>query len=332
MSTKEQVLDLLKANRGVYLSGQEIADKIYVTRASVWKAIKSLQSDGYEIDGVTNKGYRLKMSPDSIDSSYIESGIKDNGHCVLVKYFDEVSSTNDIARKYIEDTEVPVLVIAGGQTNGRGRHSRKFYSPHNTGLYMSLALKTAKLSELTPQITAKAAVALAKAIDEVVYNGDDVSKIKWVNDIYISERKVAGILTEAFLSLEAPEDNCVVVGFGVNIYAPDGDFPKEIQNTAGVVVGTWREDLQNVRNEIAVCTISNLLDVINTDIQGDKTCLEIYRKKSNLIGNYIKINPFTGDSKYARVEGIDEEYHLLVKYDDGTKDTLSSGEVSTVKY
>ncbi len=333
MKTKEKILQLLKDNSGTYLSGQDIADSIYVTRACVWKAIKSLQEEGYKIDAVTNRGYRLMQQLDVIDADVIGDGLKENGIDIPVFYFDEVGSTNDACQDFARKIGKSCLVIANTQTNGRGRRGRSFYSPQDTGLYFSLLIYPDQKLERITDFTAYAAVATATSIDNVVFGGTDTTKIKWVNDIFLHDKKVAGILAEAHTSLEDTDDTHVIIGIGINVFSPRNSFPKEIRQTAGSVIslGDGAEN-QNVRNRLVIQTISSLYKFYMGNGEQKCTCLDIYRKKSFLVGSYVKINNYTKESEYAFVTGISDDYKLQVRYDDEVTDELSSGEVSVVKY
>lgn len=330
MGTKSKVLQLLKDNSGTYLSGQEMADKIFVTRASIWKSIKSLKEEGYDIEAVTNKGYRLSPDEDKIDVSVIKAELEKSNLKIHVAYKNEVDSTNDEVRRIASAYEGEVLLIAEKQTAGRGRRGREFYSPENTGLYMSLLIRPDKSIAKLSSITGIAAVAVSKTIDEVFFSSSDATKIKWVNDIFLKDRKVSGILTEAFTSMEDEEDSVIVIGIGVNIYEPNVGFPKEIKKIAGTI-SKDANIVNGARNKLAACIIKNLYKYYGSE----KESIEIYREKSTLIGNWIKINSFakTDDNKkYARVTGISDTYHLQIEYENGQSDELSSGEVSVVKY
>lgn len=130
MGIKEQVLLLLENQKGNFFSGQEIADRLLVTRASIWKAVKSLQKEGYAIEAVTNKGYALKKSPDLLSAAYIEQELRTKGVNLKVKVEKKVDSTNNVLKQYIADGEKEDMVLlAEEQSAGRGRRGRSFYSP-----------------------------------------------------------------------------------------------------------------------------------------------------------------------------------------------------------
>lgn len=332
MSTKEEVLNLLNMNKGSFISGQDIAGRLNVSRAAVWKAIKGLENDGLNIEAVTNKGYRLGGGADIINPGYIEEKLREAGLEVQVIYKDETGSTNEDAVSLLKESDRPVLVIADKQVKGRGRKGRDFFSPKGTGLYMSLAMHDALSLMKTVKVTAVAAVAVARAIDENVYRGENKALIKWVNDIYVDDKKVCGILSEAMISMEDGDGGTVVVGMGINVYEPRGGFPPDIKDKAGALIyrDEKKEGTGRLRSDLAAGTVKHFLQYLSEPGES----LKIYREKSNLTGKYVLVNSFVpGDKRAgsrALVTGIDDECRLLIKYEDGREEALSSGEVSVV--
>lgn len=332
MKTKDKVIDLLKQNRGEYLSGQQIADKLFVTRACVWKCIKALIEEGYEIDAITNKGYRLKVHGVGVNEEYIREQLNEINCDMEIFYKEEVVSTNVEALDFARENAKDGVFIADSQTGGRGRRGRSFFSPKGTGLYMSLLLHLGEEFNQIGKITAITACAVAKAIDDSLeLEEEDKSKIKWVNDIFYKDKKVCGILCEFHSSLEDLQSQCVVIGIGINVFWPEQGFPKDISKTAGSLVRGDNQEFADIKNKLVIEIIKNLMHYYK-DGDATKECLNIYREKSFLLGSYIKINPFDGNSRYAKAVEINEDYHLIVEYDNGQKEELSSGEVSTVKY
>lgn len=335
MSTKEKVYESLKLSGSNFISGEEIASNIYVTRAAVWKAIKALEKDGIKIEAVTNKGYRLSETEKLINRDIILNEIEtEYGEFKYLKNleiqaFQTVGSTNDLAREFAQNgKEQEAVFIADCQTKGRGRKGRDFYSPTSTGLYMSFLLFPHTDFAHAINYTCMTAECICRAIKKVT--GID-TQIKWVNDIYYKEKKIAGILTEGITSIEDGTLSHVVIGAGINIYTPYDGFPDDIKKKAGALLESSADS--EIRDRLAGAIIGEFYKSYK---EPDKyPFFEGYKEKSMLIGNYVKILPF-GDSKekneYALVTGIDDECRLLIKYENGQTDALSSGEVSVVKY
>ncbi|MCR5116042.1 MAG: biotin--[acetyl-CoA-carboxylase] ligase [Lachnospiraceae bacterium] len=326
-TTKENVLKLLSEHNSNFVSGQEIADTLYITRAGIWKAVNALRKDGYNIEAVTNKGYRLRLEKDILSLEGVQRNLDKDGIEIKVNVYDEVASTNDLAKEYAVSHSDDIVMIANYQTKGRGRRGRSFFSPKGCGLYISFLLHPKTDIEKATQATCMAAVAVCKAIEKLT--GKDV-KIKWVNDIFLDGKKICGILTEGATSLEDGSLSYMVIGIGINLYIPKDGFPDEIKNIAGVLFpeGELEEDMKNRLSAGIIRELTNLLGSGDID-----DYLEDYRSRSMLIGNYVKIlNGGTVSGGYGKVEGIDDECHLIVRRDNGEVEALSSGEVSVVRY
>lgn len=327
MKTKDQVLALLKANSNTYISGQDIADRLFLTRAGVWKAIKALRDSGYNIEAVNNRGYCLVTDTEILSHDKIKALTDNQSFPVIV--LEETTSTNDEARKLaLSGTFADTVIVSDYQTAGRGRRGREFYSPKGTGLYMSFLLHPKMDLSKATSITCMAAVAVCMAIKDVT--GTDTS-IKWVNDIFINDRKISGILTEGFTSLEDGSLSYVITGIGINLYPPKDGFPPEIRKIAGTLFPD-SSNASDVKNRLCAAIINNFYAILNDD---SHKYISEYRNRSNLIGHYVKImqaDGKTSEKGYALVRGIDDDCHLLVEYDDQTQDALSTGEVSVEKY
>ena len=320
MSTKEKLLELLEENREEYLSGEELAGTLAVSRAAVWKAVKSLQQEGYPIDAVTNRGYRLSRGGDRLSAPGIRKYLKGACRELPITVVEETQSTNTALRALAEaGAPEGTVYIAQSQTGGRGRMGRSFFSPAGTGLYLSLLLRpTTWEPARAAQLTAAAAAAMCEAIREVT--GKEPG-IKWVNDLLLDGKKVCGILTEASFSMESGVLEYAVLGLGVNVYPPEGGFPKELGEIAGAVLDTPGED---VRNRLAG-------EFLNRFLEGyahpeDRSFLEIYRRRSVAVGREVTVLS-GGHERRAFAFGVDDDCRLLVRYDDGTEQALSYGEI-----
>lgn len=321
MTTKDRLLKLFEENRGEYFSGEAIAERLEVSRAAVWKAVKTLQSGGYEIDGVRNRGYRLSESSDIISKQGVEKYLADGCRNLDVTVIAETPSTNTYLRGKAENgAKDGTVVIANRQTGGRGRLGRSFYSPSDTGVYLSILLRPgSKTPKDAAKLTTLAAVAACEAIESV---SGKTASVKWVNDVFVNGKKVSGILTEAAFGLETGLLDYAVLGIGFNAYAPTGGFPKDIENVAGAIYGSKQND---GKNRLASTFLNRFMDYYSKDGFGNYA--EEYRRRSFVIGKDICVISANGQRK-AEAVGIDDECRLLVRYGDGCTEFLSSGEIS----
>lgn len=253
MSTKSRLLELLEQNRGKYLSGNELAKMLDVSRTAVWKGMKSLQQEGYAIAAVTNKGYLLEEDNNILSEEAVRLHLENQE--VLVEVWKEIASTNQRMKQLAVEKKLShgSVVAAQLQTEGKGRKGRKFYSPKDSGLYLSVLLYPEKTAQKSLEITAAAAVAVCKAVEKCC--GVSLG-IKWVNDLYLENKKVCGILTEAVTDFETGDIEFVVVGIGLNLYEPTGGFPKELKEKAGAIL---LADQKVDKNKLAGEIVNRLL-------------------------------------------------------------------------
>lgn len=321
MGTKDKLLGWLESHKGIYCSGEEIAKELGVSRASVWKGIKALQKEGYCIDAVTNKGYCLSAQTDILSSQGIRKYLDPSYTGLDVVVLPSVDSTNAMVRERANaGTAEGYTVVANEQTAGLGRSGRGFFSPPDTGIYLSLLLRPhACASQQAVKTTTMAAVAACEAIEAV---SEENAQIKWVNDIYVSGKKVAGILTAASFDLENGMLDYAVLGIGFNVYPPKAGFPAELEQIAGTVFRTAQAD---AKNHLAGEFLNRFMKYYTSPNPTDY--VERYRSRSLVIGKPVCVTSGTGD-RNALVRGIDDQCRLLVTYDDGAEDCLSYGEIS----
>ena len=321
MRTTERVLELLEQHRGRAVSGEELAGKLGVSRNAVWKAIEELRRGGVKIYAKTKKGYFLPESDMSLSKEGITALLGETPLTIDVR--GTVTSTNDLLKQLaLNGAPEGYALIAREQTAGKGRLGRSFYSPEGSGVYISLLLRPRLGAEDSLFITTSAAVAVCRAI-ETVSNGKLKPMIKWVNDIFVNQKKVCGILTEASVSFESGMLDYAILGIGINITTPEGDFPEEIKGIATSLFGQIEQD--NIRNRLTAEVLRELEGLIGDP--SDKAYLEEYKKRQLLIDR--DVNVIKNDSKTpARALGIDDRARLLVRYADGSREALISGEVS----
>lgn len=323
MSTKDTVLELFEKNRGFFISGEKIASDLNVSRTAVWKAVKKLQKEGYEIEAVTNRGYCLAKNSDILSVQGIRNHLSTLCSGLRPDVFISVDSTNSVCRQRSNLGESEGYVaIAGEQTNGRGRMGRCFYSPPDTGIYMSILLKPVDFpGTQVLRLTTMAAVAVCEAIETMSGKKAD---IKWVNDIFIDGRKVCGILSEGAYSLEDGSIEAVVVGIGINAYTPKGGFPEEIAGIAGSV---FESAGSGKRNHLAAEVLNRFMFYYTGKSTGDH--MSAYRRRSIVLGKDIEFTR-NGKTYKAHAFDLDEDGGLIIRYEDGREDLLNSGEVSIV--
>ena len=320
MTVKERLLPMLFENRDRFISGEEEAEKLGVSRTAVWKAIASLKEDGYKITAVTNKGYRLEDDCDVLSKTEIERFAGSLADRLNITVKQTVTSTNAVLKEKADGLSEGTVLIASEQISGRGRFTRKFYSPSGSGIYMSIFLRPSLSAADSVLITTAAAVAVSLAAEEL---SGRKTGIKWVNDVLIGGKKVCGILTEAALDIESGKLNYAVLGIGLNAYEPDGGFPDEIKEIAGAI---FEKRSDSLKNKLAAKVLTYFFRFYDTLDRRD--FLKIYRERSIVTGKKILV--VSADKKIpATAIGIDGDCRLEVLYDDGRREFLSSGEIST---
>lgn len=245
-----------------------------------------------------------------LSEKFIFDDLKNSGVKCKVEVFPEIDSTNLEAKRQAQSVgDMPLLILAEGQTAGRGRMGRQFYSPESTGLYMSYMYTPDCGFSDSVTVTAAAAVAVARAIKRLI---DLEPEIKWVNDIYIGGKKVCGILTEAVTG----KDVKIIIGIGINITTQS--FPQEIKGIADSL------KMSVDRNELAACIVKELQALISE--LSDRTFIEEYRRLSCVLGREVVFIK-NGEEHCGQAVDIDRDGGLVVQTDDETV-TLSTGEIS----
>lgn len=256
---------------------------------------------------------------DRFDSETVRRYLTSSG--VSVTVFDEVDSTNRIALELAEKgAPEGTAIVAAAQTAGRGRLGRSFFSPSGSGVYISMILRPEAIPEKAVFLTPAAGIAVCRAIEGMT---NEKAAIKWVNDIYMRDRKVCGILVQS--KAESGRLAHAVVGIGVNLMKPDSGFPEGISDVAGSV---FISPIPEMRSRLTAAIIDNAASLCRLPMKSE--IIEEYRSRSWLDG--CDVNVIRGESSIpAKVVGIDGECRLEVIYDDGRRDFLSAGEVSVRK-
>ena len=316
MTVREKVLEMLRA--GETVSGERMAGELGVSRNAVWKAVNALRKEGYRIEGGTRRGYRMEEAPDLLSEREIRRWLRDGEIGREIELHDQLDSTNNRA-KALAAAGAPhgLLVTADSQTGGRGRRGRSFFSPPHSGIYLSYILRPACTPEQASMMTSLTAVAVARAIETVA---PAQVRIKWVNDLFLGEKKICGILSEAGMNMETGELDYIVVGIGVNVGRMR--FPPELEEIAGSIENETGAAVS--RNRL-IAEISNELNALYGDLRTG-AFLEESRRRSNVIGREIRV--IEGDRSYeAEALDLDGQGRLIIRRGDETV-RLDYGEVS----
>ncbi len=320
MTTKERVLKILKENHPEAISGEQIATGLGISRAAVWKAIDALRSGGFTINSKRSLGYTLESESTMLSSEDISLILsEDIQQRIHLKVYPTVDSTNQEAKRLLtEGAQDLTIILSSHQSAGKGRLGRTFHSPSHSGLYMSLIVTRELEMSDAILVTSATAVAARRAVEEI--SGKDIG-IKWVNDLYVGDKKVAGILTEGVSSFESGKMESMIIGIGINLFPPEGGFPEEIANIAT----TLFEEETPLVNPLAAKLISNLINVL--DDLHDPAIMADYREHSIVLGRKVKV--IQGTSTYTgTVKQIHNNGSLSVTDEEGTEHILNSGEIS----
>lgn len=316
---QKKILDIL-LNTDDFISGQEISEKLGVSRQAVWKAINALKEKGYEIQSVTNRGYRLVSSPNYLNESSLKSLLHNKiiGKNMIV--LDSVNSTNDYLKKLgNEGCENGTVVAAREQTKGKGRLGRTWQTKKDDGIAFSVLLRPSVAPSEVSAITPLAGLAVCKAIRE--YTKLDCV-IKWPNDIIVGRKKLVGILTEMSAEFDAVE--YVITGIGINV--DHTSFPEEIAFKAtSLLLETGRHIDQN---EFLACVLEHLEnEFVKNNLELTPTALSEYTDLCATVGRSVTFQRGTRRISGMAV-GISEHGELKVMMSDGTICLVNSGEVT----
>ena len=312
---------LLNAREPV--SGEGICKTLGVTRAAVWKTIDQLRQEGYAIDAAPKRGYTLSSVPDRLDTALVRAYLSGHPWQALTAAVPSVDSTNNACKRLAaEGAPDGTVVLTDRQTAGRGRRGRTFVSPPG-GLYFSTILRPHAKPEALMHLTAMAAVAAARAVFAVSGVYPD---IKWTNDLILNGRKLCGILTELSVEGETGELQYVVAGIGFNVSQREEDFVGEVSKIATSIL---RETGRLIsRAELSAAMIEEL-DALYTALRSGETSgyLDEYRRRCVTIGREVQLLWQDTKEKVTALD-VDEEFGLIVRRENGTVETVRTGEVS----
>lgn len=316
---KEKILTLLR-ECDTYVSGQEICDKLNISRTAVWKYVHILQEEGYQIESVKKRGYRFMKAPDCLTAEEIVSQLNTKVFAQKTIYHEKIDSTNEEAKRLAENGAIHgTLVISDYQSKGKGRRGRTWLSSKGNCIYMSIILRPDMESQYASGLTLVAALAVSDGIDRLGCK----TQIKWPNDVIMNGKKICGILTE--MSSEIDYINYVVVGIGINVN--DESFPEEISPTATSI----RIESKEVQNRAKL--VSYIMEameeyyILYRKTNDLSLLLDKYNEKLVNVNEKVKLIR-KGEEQIRTALGVDKTGALIVKDENDVSEKIISGEVS----
>lgn len=318
MKTKDLVLKKLEENKDEFISGEKLAIELNLSRTAIWKAINTLKKEGFPIDSVTKRGYKLDKNSDLLSDPGIRNNLIEEIKDIDIYIYDEIDSTNTEAKRLLNDKtpENFTLLITDYQSKGKGRTGKSFKSFKGTGIYFTIIIRpdeNLKFQDID-LVTLRAAVAVSKVAEKLK---DEEISIKWVNDIFLNKKKICGILTEVDANFETMDVNSIIVGIGINIKEPKEGLTEELRDIVGFL------NVDNTKNELAALFIN---EFYNTYYKRDKDEVLKYYKEHSIVLNRDIV--FERNNKFyeAYVKDINDKGNLIVKIDD-REEVISSGEI-----
>ncbi|MBW1604932.1 biotin--[acetyl-CoA-carboxylase] ligase [Lactobacillus sp. Sy-1] len=312
-----ELLNIFLSHQNKWISGNSLAEKLSISRTMVWKRINALKEAGHQIERKHNRGYRY-IGTTKLSAAAIQHQCAP----VQVMVFEQIDSTNKYAKEIINRHQIsePFAIIANHQTDGYGRRGRSFYSPADSGLYLTIAVPVNHDSTINPGLlTTTTAVAVVKALKKSYPTV--AFQLKWINDIWVDNQKVGGIMTESIMDVELMQPSVIIVGIGINLTT--SHFPVNIDQPVAAI-STNPID----RNQIAVDIINQFMASYPKYQTGFE--MDNYRKLSVVIGKQVTVSTRT-NPLIGTVENIADNGALVLRTADGTIHHVMTGEVTKVR-
>jgi BirA family biotin operon repressor/biotin-[acetyl-CoA-carboxylase] ligase len=319
----QALLSLLEERSGEFVSGEEISRMFGVSRTAIWKHIRKLEAEGYEIEAAPRNGYRLLARPSRLSVPGLLAKLSTRTFGRKLQVLSAVPSTQDVARDLAEaGAPEGTLVLAEQQTQGRGRLGRAWVSPPGKGVWMSLLLRPRVPLPLAPQLTLLAAVALCRGIRKVA---PLPIGIKWPNDLLVDGRKISGILLES--AAEDERLKYVIVGMGISVNLEAEDFPPEVLKKAISLRMALSRPLD--RAEVVASVLAEFESLYELyGEQGFGPIRALWEARSVTLSQPVRLQAPEGTVE-GTAEELDELGGLRVRQADGTVRTVYTGEFSS---
>ncbi|MCA0985754.1 biotin--[acetyl-CoA-carboxylase] ligase [Guptibacillus algicola] len=319
-SIRQRLLQMLEEHTDTYVSGQMISESLNVSRTAIWKHVAELRKNGYEVEAIQKKGYRIVTRPNSLSKEEISLKLDTTFIGSEIHAYPSVETTQFIAHNLAhEGIQDGAIVVADEQTAGKGRLGRSWHSPKGSGIWTSIILRPKLPPQRAPQFTLIAAVSVVQAIRK--QTGLE-AEIKWPNDILINGKKIVGILTE--LQAEADQIKSVIIGMGINVNAAKEDFPSDLTTATSLKI----ESGEDVNRAALLASILNELEVLYTEYMenGFRMIKLLWESYAISLGRKIKARTLNGVIE-GLAKGITEEGVLLLESDDGEVHHIYSADI-----
>lgn len=319
-SIREKLLTMLLENKDTYISGQMISEKLGCSRTAVWKHISELKKEGYEVEGLQKRGYRLISTPNNIRPHDIRSNLNTKFIGQKIVFQEVVTSTQELAQKLAQEgAKEGTVVVAEQQSKGRGRLGRAWESPKGTGIWMSLIIRPNIPPFQAPQLTLLTAVAIVQGIKKAT----GIScEIKWPNDILINGKKIVGILTE--MQAESDRIQSIIIGIGMNVNTTS--FPDDLKQKATSLL--IENDGKEIRRAQLLQAIFEQFEILYHEYlkNGFEVIKLRWESYAVSLGKFITARTLTGEiTGYAK--GITDQGVLLLEDQEGKIHEIYSADI-----
>lgn len=322
------ILKALREAGQAFVSGSRLAEQLGVSRPAVHGKLDKLREEGFEVEAVRNRGYRIVKEPELLHPALLRCALDRLGSRIRLRCFPVVDSTNSEAERRIASGEQsPFAVVSSCQTNGRGRLGRVWHSQSTENLYLSVLFEPNIPPQQLQHFTLWAGICISRQLQCFVREAP--LKIKWPNDLHCMGRKFAGMLTEA--KLDADSIRSIVFGLGLNINGNPNDFPEDLRPLATSLHAIHGKPLP--LNDVAAAVIGAVEEAYAICIQRVDTpqkLTEAWAPLDALAGQQV-----TAILKGAEItgiaDGIDESGALLLQMPDGREEAIRAGDVTLKK-
>lgn len=321
--TDIHILKALLSNGPEFVSGNQLAQQLGISRVGVWARLEKLRDEQFDIEAVRHRGYRLSKEPDHINGRLIQAYLDLQGNSTHLHCLSEVDSTNSVAERLLANNEeTPLVVISNRQTQGRGRMGRVWHSPDKGGIYASFAFRPRLPYPRLQTITLWLGLQICHSLHQTY---GLALKVKWPNDLFLDGRKVAGMLTEARIDADLTRD--LIFGVGLNVCSDLSQWPDAVAAVATTLQTHSQEALRT--NHVAAVLINTVEKAYQRYLEDPHTeeLLNLWQQY-----NYLDQRAITfergRETHQGKVVGLREDGALLIQPEDGPITALQSGEVS----